>query len=175
MSLNYNYHTIGIIGTGSYGEIFRGYNHKTGEPIAIKKFKYQQGELGIPADILKEIVILKSLDHDNIITIDDVVCEQENIFIIINLMNCDLKHYMNVVHPQPFTMIEIKKILREILLGIEYIHDSNIIHRDMKPQNVLINYQNFDEIEIKISDFGLSKLCSILKKPNTQNISILYF
>jgi len=160
-----------FIGSGSFGDIFRGKNHYTGHEIAIKKLKFINFNLGIPPEILREIVILRGLENDNIIELEDVISEKENIFLIFKLMNCDLKHYINVIHPYPMKIIMIKTILKKTLMGLEYIHENNIIHRDMKPQNILINYNNKEELEVRIADFGLSKLCSVFKKANTKDMS----
>jgi serine/threonine protein kinase len=161
-----------FIGSGSYGDIYKGKNHYTGKEIAIKKIKFVSNSLGIPAEILREILILRGLCNDNIIELEDVVPEKENIFLIFQLMNCDLKHYIEIINPNPLSNHLIKHILRKTLLGLEYIHENNIIHRDMKPQNILINYTNQEEeLEVRIADFGLSKLCSIFQKPKTKNLS----
>jgi serine/threonine protein kinase len=85
-------------------------------------------------------------------------------------MNCDLKHYIDVIHPHPVEESATKHIIREILKGLDYIHQNNIIHRDMKPQNVLVNFDK-EKLEIRITDFGLSKYCAIIQKPNTKNLS----
>jgi serine/threonine protein kinase len=90
-------------------------------------------------------------------------------------MDCDLNTFINNVVKDKLSIDMIKDILRKILNGINYLHDSNIIHRDMKPQNILIKYKNKDALEVRIADFGWSKLCSIIQKPNTKNLSISFF
>ena len=116
-----------FIGSGSFGDIFKGKNHYNGKEIAIKKIKFVSNSLGIPAEILKEILILRGLDNDNIIELEDVVPEKENIFLIFQLMNCDLKHYIETINPNPLGLDLTKHILRKTLLGLEYIHENNII------------------------------------------------
>jgi len=86
-------------------------------------------------------------------------------------MDGDLNTYINKEVKEELSMEMIKDILRKILNGLNYLHDSNIIHRDMKPQNILIKYKNKDNLEVRIADFGWSKLCSIIQKPNTKNLS----
>jgi len=86
-------------------------------------------------------------------------------------MDCDLNTYLTKVINNDLNIDIIKDILRKILNGLKYLHDCNIIHRDMKPQNILINYKNKQNLEVRIADFGWSKLCSIIQKPNTKNLS----
>ena len=169
--MSYKFEKEEFIGSGSYGDIFKGKNHHTGKEIAIKKIKFVSNSLGIPAEIIKEIIILRGLENDNIIELEDVVKAKENIYLIFPLMNCDLKHYIEKINSNPLGNKLIKDILTKTLLGLEYIHENNIIHRDMKPQNILINYNNKEELEVRIADFGLSKLCSIIEKPKTKNLS----
>lgn len=92
-------------------------------------------------------------------------------FLIFKLMDCDLNTYVNKIIKDELNINIIKDILRKILNGLNYLHNSNIIHRDMKPQNILVNYKNKADLEVKIADFGWSKLCSIIQKPNTKNLS----
>jgi len=92
-------------------------------------------------------------------------------FLILKLMDCDLDTYVNKVSKETLNLDIIKDILRKILSGLEYLHDTNIIHRDLKPKNILVNYINKDDLEVRIGDFGWSKLCSIVQKPNTRNLS----
>jgi serine/threonine protein kinase len=166
-----NFEKNDYIGSGSFGDIYRGKNNKTGHDIAIKKFKFINNQIGIPSEILKEIIILRGLENENIIELEDVISEKENIFLIFKLMNCDLNHYINTINPYPLDLKTLKLLLKKTLLGLEYIHENNIIHRDMKPQNVLINYDK-EELEVRIADFGLSKFCSVFIKANTKDMSI---
>lgn len=92
---------------------------------------------------------------------------------IFQLMDGDLKNFIGQNPDINNDMNKIKEILFKTLKGLKYLHDRNIIHRDIKPHNILLNYKNHEELELKIADFGLSKLCSVIQKPNTKYISIL--
>ena len=108
----------------------------------------------------------------NLKRIEDVLYDKDNMFLLFKLMDCDLNTYISKVIKDDLNIDIIKDILRKILNGLNYLHDSNIIHRDMKPQNILINHKNKKDLEVKIADFGWSKICSIIQKPNTKNLSI---
>jgi len=74
-----------------------------------------------------------------------------DVYIVMELMSCDLKHLLKT--NQPFSEMDIKYIMYNFLLGIKYIHSANVIHRDVKPGNILID----DEMNVKICDFGLAR------------------
>ena len=106
--------------------------------------------------ILREIRLLKFLNHENIIQIKDLfpavsIGNFQSIYIATEYMPTDL---MQIIHSDnALSEDHIRYILFQILSGLKYMHSANIIHRDLKPSNILIN----DDWEIKICDFGLAR------------------
>ncbi len=76
-------------------------------------------------------------------------------------------------------ILTIKKILRQIIEGLIYINFQGILHRDLKPQNILTKTENSDSnagnVKIKIADFGLARTYSIMNKQFTKNVSMNYY
>ncbi|KAL0490642.1 mitogen-activated protein kinase [Acrasis kona] len=106
--------------------------------------------------ILRELKILHSFNHPNVISLRDVVAppslkEFSDVYLVTELMSCDLRDILR--SKQPLTNEHIKFIMYQILLGLHYIHSAKIIHRDLKPENILINA----ECMVKICDLGLAR------------------
>lgn len=132
------------IGHGSFSIIYKGFIYKTQTPIAVKKItkaidkKY----------FLNEIETMKRLDHPNILKLYDVVYTREDTYLILEYCNGgDLQTYIKKRYTKYDSLF-----LKEILGALEYIYKNNILHRDIKPQNILIHNHT-----IKISDFGFAK------------------
>jgi serine/threonine protein kinase len=93
-------------------------------------------------------------------------------YLVFEFMERDLKGYINFFRESgteiPLSMI--KSILRQILSGLSYIHLEGILHRDLKPQNILLRSIEND-IEVKLGDFGLARTYSVLNKGFTKNTS----
>lgn len=105
---------------------------------------------GIKDIALREIVLLKKINHPYIIKYQQIFVCHNHISLLFNYYNQDLKNYI----PQ-LTQQKTIKIFHQICLGVQYLHQHDIIHRDLKPENILI-----DKDDIKICDFGLSRIIS---------------
>ena len=143
-SLGNYYYYREPIGYGSFSIIYKGFTYDTQTPIAVKKItkvidkKY----------FLNEIETMKKLNHPNILKIYDVVNTKDNTYLILEYCNGgDLQSYIK----KKYTKYDLL-YLKEILIAIEELYKNNILHRDIKPQNILIHNHS-----IKISDFGFSK------------------
>lgn len=106
-----------------------------------------------------EIKTLRSLQHPNIIQLYDVFITEDKIYIIMELMSGgELFDY--VVQKGTLTEEEASRIVRKVTSALVYMHSKNVIHRDMKPENLLLAHKprSSHDIEVKIIDFGLSKV-----------------
>lgn len=150
-----------IIGRGSFGRVFHALNAANGEMLAVKVIELpsaksqsnisrKRGDL--IRDLYSEIELLKDLEHENIVQyLGFELCPQSiNIF----LEYVDGGSIESALHRHgPFPEEHCKSLTRQVLKGLEYLHNKNILHRDIKGANVLINSQGV----CKISDFGISK------------------
>lgn len=149
-----------LIGSGSFGTVYMGVNKTTGELIAVK-------EVPIPKDsgssdkqrshkmvdaLKREINFMKDFDHENIVQYLGFQADNDSVHIFLEYVpGGSLHSILNQTGPFEDTLV--KRYSRQILAGLQYLHDRHIVHRDIKGANVLVDNRGV----IKISDFGLSK------------------
>ena len=142
------YKFIKNLGDGSYGVVSKAVVKGTREFVAVKKLKRSFDSWDECSEI-PEVLILRRLHHPNIIKLREVIREGEDLYLIFDYMECSLIDFMK---RSPSTHPLIVSFIRQTLEGLAYIHKSGFMHRDVKPENILI----LDE-QCKIGDFGLSK------------------
>ena len=157
-NLNDLYEITKNLGMGKHGLIKLGINKKTNKKVAIKilcKANMKSKELQY---VKTEIDILKICNHPNIIHLYDIF-ENENFFYII-MEYCSGGDLFSYLEKNKFHISERQscKIIYKILKGLSYLHSYGIIHRDIKSENILITYNKDEELDIRINDFGLSKI-----------------
>jgi serine/threonine protein kinase len=150
------YIPIGPVGRGAYGDVCAFTNSETGEKVAIKKIRNAFQNSTLARRTLREILLLRHTDHDNIIPIKDIVvpASMENFhdaYIANELMDTDLHE---VVRTTKLDEYHCQFLLYQLLRGLKYLHSANILHRDLKPSNILINCS---DCLLKICDFGLAR------------------
>jgi cyclin-dependent kinase len=161
---------LGLIGQGSYGIVYKAQNTQNKEIIAVKRIKISTSQEGIPSSAIREIALLKEIHHRNVINLYDVLHSQHCLTMIFEYCDWDLHRYMELLKPQ-MPRQEIVSFIHQILLGLECIHENHIIHRDVKPQNLLVNRRK----ELKLADFGLARSTSIpVSILSTEVITIWY-
>ena len=132
------------IGYGSFSMIYKGYKHNCNNPFAIKQIT----KIIDMKHFNNEVELMKKLKHPNILKLYDVIIKNKKIFLILEYCNNgDLSSYIKSSNNK-FNY----KYLKQIMNGLKYLYTNNILHRDIKPQNILIHNNN-----IKISDFGFAK------------------
>jgi len=150
------YEFLKKIGHGAYGVVVAAYDHKTNMKVAIKKIPNAFDDLIDAKRIVREIKLLSFFDHENTISLLNVLkppnrTGYEDIYLVTDLMETDLHRV--VYSRQELTDDHIQYFLYQILRGILYMHSANVIHRDLKPSNLLLN-KNCD---LKICDLGLAR------------------
>ena len=153
------YTLIEHLGEGSYGKVVKAKHNKTGLVVAIKHMKIKWEHDYEIKKIVREIQMLRQLTQmpNNKFTskILDIYLssDEEDLFIVMDYMEMDLKKTLNASHTIQFSEKHLIQIMYNFLCCLSYIHSANIMHRDIKPSNILID-QNCD---VKICDFGLSR------------------
>lgn len=140
------------IGKGAFSNIYKGQHIHTKMPVAVKEMPYDKIKK-IKDNIKREFLLLKTLDHPNIIKLYDVFFDEssKNIYFMIDLYDSgDLSSYLNGRKiKEKYT----KNYLRQIKNGLEYLYSQKILHRDLKPQNILISKDK----TLIITDFGFAR------------------
>ena len=132
------------IGNGSFSTIYKGYRIKDNKPIAVKKIT----KIIDKKYINSEIEVMKKLHSCHILKLYEVIHHKNNLYLFLEYCNQgDLSDYIKSKENKYD-----EKYIHQILTGLQYLYNSKIIHRDIKPHNILINNNN-----IKISDFGFAK------------------
>ncbi|KAJ1919471.1 mitogen activated protein kinase [Mycoemilia scoparia] len=153
------YRIIRDIGQGAYGLVCQAENLQTGEMVAIKKVTRISEKEILVKRCLREIKLLRHFNgHDNIISLLDIyITDPKNfseVYLIQELMEADL--HQIIKSGQPLTDAHFQYFLFQICRGLKYIHSVNVLHRDLKPGNLLVNAN----CALRICDFGLARGCA---------------
>ncbi|KAL2342727.1 hypothetical protein Fmac_004012 [Flemingia macrophylla] len=147
------------IGRGVNGIVCAAVNSETHEQVAIKKIGNAFDNIIDAKRTLREIKLLRHMDHENIIAIKDIIRPPKketfnDVYIVYELMDTDLHH---IIHSdQPLSEDHCQYFLYQLLRGLKYVHSANVLHRDLKPSNLLMNAN----CDLKIGDFGLARTTS---------------
>lgn len=169
MSLT-NYQKQEKLGEGTYGVVFKAVDKRNGEVVALKRIRLEQEEEGIPPTSIREISILKELHHPNVVELKEVINSQGKLTLVFEFLDKDLKKFLDS-QKNPLSPMLIKSYAYQMLAGLCYCHCHRIIHRDMKPQNLLINRAGL----IKICDFGLARAFTIPLRNYTHEVVTLWY
>ncbi|KAL4334746.1 hypothetical protein GQ457_07G034080 [Hibiscus cannabinus] len=147
------------VGRGAYGIVCCAKNSETNEEVAIKKIGNAFDNRIDAKRTLREIKLLRHMDHDNIIKIKDIIPPPEkdkfnDVYIAYELMDTDLHQIIR--SSQALTGDHCQYFLYQLLRGLKYIHSANVLHRDLKPSNLLLDAN----CDLKICDFGLARTTS---------------
>ncbi|KAK7845413.1 cell division control protein 2 like protein [Quercus suber] len=217
------YEKVEKIGEGTYGVVYKARDRTTNETIALKKIRLEQEDEGVPSTAIREISLLKEMQHGNIVRLQDVVHSEKRLYLVFEYLDLDLKKYMDsspefardlrqikvsgllsairgllqdVVHSEKRLYLvfeyldldlkkymdsspefardlrQIKMFLYQILRGIAYCHSHRVLHRDLKPQNLLIDRRTN---VLKLADFGLARAFGIPVRTFTHEVVTLWY
>lgn len=151
-----NYKLIKPIGQGAYGVVISAMDSNTRKKVAIKKVTRAFEDTIDAKRILRELVLLRHFNHENIVSVMDITRPKsassfEDVYIVSELMETDLHRV--IYSRQAITDEHVQYFLYQLLRGLKYMHSANVLHRDLKPSNLLVNAN----CDLKICDFGLSR------------------
>jgi serine/threonine protein kinase len=148
-----------LLGEGTYGKVYKARNKRSGQTVAMKKMKLMDvaQEEGIPSTALREVALLKELNHENIVRLEEVFCSPKKLVLVFEFVEKDLKKHMRSLGGTPLAPATIKGLTYQLCRGTEFCHANKIIHRDIKPQNLLIERLDGGRLRLKIADFGLAR------------------
>lgn len=135
------YKLIQMLGKGAYGYVINVFDKHDKTHYAIKKCKSVTKSKQICKRTMREIKILRLLDHDNIIKMKSILKPQDDdfndIYIVFELMHCDLNSLIK--SQQNINQEVVKHLSKQLFTGLQYLHGMGIVHRDLKSKNILVN------------------------------------
>ncbi|CAD5116300.1 DgyrCDS5206 [Dimorphilus gyrociliatus] len=167
------------LGEGTYGVVYKAINSLTGECVALKRIDYNKnGEReGVPSTALREVNMLKQLEHDNVVKLLNVFCDTPQqgsnstykLYLVFEFCDMDLKKLMEQNGGLDYELT--KSYMKQLLDGMAFCHGRKILHRDLKPQNLLVTSDG----KIKIADFGLARMIQIPSRKYTHEVITLWY
>jgi len=165
MVISERYEIISKVGSGGMADVYKAKDHKLNRLVAIKVLKIEFCEdKTFIGKFRKEAQAAAGLSHPNIVNVFDVGEENSTYYIVMELVEgITLKDY--ITKKGKLSVKEASSIAIQVSLGLEAAHNANIVHRDVKPQNIIISTDG----KVKLSDFGIARMAS----SNTINSSVM--
>mmetsp|Transcript_1925 Transcript_1925/g.3051 ORF Transcript_1925/g.3051 Transcript_1925/m.3051 type:complete len:294 (+) Transcript_1925:61-942(+) len=157
-------------GEGTYGVVYKARDRQTDQFVAMKKIRLETEDDGIPSTTLREISTLRQLRHPNIVELNDVIHSDGRLYLVFEFVDKDLKKYMEAVSG-PLDPELIKSYTMQLLRGLEFCHTRAVMHRDLKPQNILVSRDG----RLKLADFGLARAFVPPIRPFTHEVVTLWY
>jgi cyclin-dependent kinase len=175
---------------GTYGVVYkaRELNHPN-RIVALKKIRLEAEDEGVPSTAIREISLLKEMQDPNIVQLFNIVhADGHKLYLVFEYLDCDLKKYMEALPVSEGgrgkalpdgTMMSghlglgdaiVKKFMAQLVEGIRYCHSHRILHRDLKPQNLLIDRDG----NLKLADFGLARAFGVPLRTYTHEVCTEY-
>ena len=147
------YEKIEVIGEGTYGIVYKARDTESGEIFALKKIRLESEDEGIPSTAIREIALLKELQHPNIVTIHEVGLDGQFYFFAMEVVDGgtlkDLILALGQIAPDRAC-----HLIGQAAQGLAFAHANGVIHRDVKPDNLMMDYRG----ALKVADFGLAEI-----------------
>lgn len=141
-----------VVGAGTYGKVFKGINVYTNSLVALKRIRMEGERDGFPVTAVREVKLLQSLRHINIVKLQEVMVEKNDCFMVFEYMSHDLTGLLN--HPSfKLDAAQKKDLARQLFESLDYLHRRGVLHRDIKAANILVSNDGV----LKLADFGLAR------------------
>lgn len=151
-----DYEIVKLLGSGSYGSVCEAIHKPTKTKVAIKKVLNVFEDKIDCKRILREIHLLRRLEHTNLVKLYDILEPKDpkkfdTLYLVLEYAQSDIKKLVkSAIHLQ---RIHIQKLIYNLLVGLKYMHSADVLHRDIKPANILL----FEDCSVRICDFGLAR------------------
>ncbi|XP_075082002.1 putative serine/threonine-protein kinase At1g54610 [Nicotiana tabacum] len=168
-----SYDKLAKVGQGTYSNVYKAKDRKSGKIVALKKVRFDTSEPESVKFMAREIIILKKVDHPNIIKLEGLATSrmQYSLYLVFDFMESDLTKLINRTEGK-LTVPQVKRYMEQLLLGLQHCHERGILHRDIKGSNLLIDKNGM----LKIADFGLANFYQTeTKRPLTSRVVTLWY
>ncbi|KAF1761247.1 hypothetical protein GCK72_009501 [Caenorhabditis remanei] len=160
------------IGEGTYGVVYKGRNRRTNAMVAMKKIRLESEDEGVPSTAVREISLLKELQHPNVVGLEAVIMQENRLYLIFEFLSYDLKRYIDTLGKDEYLTPDVlRSYTFQILQAMCFCHQRRVIHRDLKPQNLLVDSKG----AIKLADFGLARAIGIPIRVYTHEVVTLWY
>ncbi|KAF9584730.1 cyclin-dependent serine/threonine protein kinase [Lunasporangiospora selenospora] len=164
------YQKIEKLGEGTYGIVYKAQNRETNDVVALKRIRLDNEEEGVPCTAIREISLLKELKQNNIVRLYDVLHTEKKLTLVFEFLDSDLKKFLDT-YSGDIDATTIKQLMYQLMKGIEFCHEHRVLHRDLKPQNLLINKKG----DLKLADFGLARAFGIPVRSYSHEVVTLWY
>ncbi|CAB3400662.1 unnamed protein product [Caenorhabditis bovis] len=167
------YEPVRNIGSGAFGIVCEAIETSSKDKVAIKKIGHASATPTLARRTLREIRVLRFIDHPNIVNLRDIFRTKgplgTDVYLVMDLMEGNL-HHLIYGEPEPLDENLIVDFLVQLLRGLQYLHAASIAHRDLKPSNLLVNSDGV----LRIADFGMAKLAEVERRTDDPDEHCFY-
>lgn len=163
------YEKLEKVGEGTYGVVYKAQD-SNGDIFALKTIRLETEDEGIPSTAIREIALLKELQHPNIVKLYDVIQTERKITLVFEFLDQDLKKVIDMCDGG-LDAKTIQSFLYQLIRGTAHCHHHRVLHRDLKPQNLLISRDG----ALKLADFGLARAFGIPVRSYTHEVVTLWY
>ncbi|KAG2553058.1 hypothetical protein PVAP13_9KG500178 [Panicum virgatum] len=149
------YELLRPIGSGAYSQVWLGRHWARGTEVAVKEIAMERLSSKLRESLLSEVDILRRIRHPNVIALHDSVKDHGRIYLILEYCRGGDLHAYLQRHKRVSETVA-KHFIRQLASGLQMLRDNNVVHRDLKPQNILLVENNENSL-LKIADFGFAK------------------
>lgn len=165
-----NYQLISPVGSGTYGVVYKAVHKPSQSIVALKQLKADPSDDGVPTTAIREISLLKHLNHKNIVKLHSIISEDDQLHIVMEFVEYTVKGIIDQ-SKNGLARSLIASLMHQLLRGLAFCHSQKIMHRDIKPQNLLVHQNG----ELKIGDFGLARSYSIPVRAFSHEVVTLWY
>lgn len=169
--ISHRFSIVEKLGEGTYGKVYKAIDRNTKREYALKKIRILYEEEGVPSTAIREVSLLKECDHPNVIQLHDVFSQPSALYLVFEYLDMDLRAFLKK-YGKFKDPLWLKSASSQCFSGIEFCHGHRILHRDLKPQNVLVDVA---ARRLKLADFGLARAFTVPLRAYTHEVVTLWY
>lgn len=169
-----DYRRLEKVGEGTYGVVYKAEDTLCNNRlVALKKIRLEAEDEGVPSTAIREISLLKEMRDPYIVSLYNIVhSDSQKLYLVFEYLDLDLKKYMeSIPRGEGLGADMVKKFTLQLIKGTRYCHSHRILHRDLKPQNLLIDKEG----NLKLADFGLARAFGVPLRTYTHEVVTLWY